>query len=198
MYELINLHVGAILAEIAKDRKHVPGYDRLCREIGDVNTEPYQKLYRHYWAMNRANLSDKYYKAYFKCLSDKKAWTLDTLLNELCRESGDQSLQVSFATKLLHMIDHRLPIYDSRVAKFYCFKRPTTKSEGCIKRFEEFYNDLKGKYKAILDKENLTTSIDAFRKQFNPTEFTDEKIIDSLIWGFVAFVDYKGGLPKTL
>jgi hypothetical protein len=32
----------------------------------------------------------------------------------------------------------------------------------------------------------IGSSISAFRNHFNPIHFTDEKIIDSLIWGFVS------------
>jgi len=41
----------------------------------------------------------------------------------------------------------------------------------------------------------LATAIQEFRLKLNPQHFTDEKIVDSLIWAFVGLLR-KGALPK--
>lgn len=57
-----------------------------------------------------------------------------------------------------------------------------------IAEFVVFHNFLQVEYNRILNNGLLANSIQAFRQQFNPQCFTDEKVIDSLIWGFVVLL----------
>ncbi len=50
---------------------------------------------------------------------------------------------------------------------------------------------LKEEYQRILDNNILQMSIQAVREQFHPLHFSDIKIIDSILWGFVSKA--KGG-----
>ena len=81
-------------------------------------------------------------------------------------KSGRQSLQISFATKLLHMVNPTTPIYDSMVAAFYFFDEPGRKQPLQL----------------------LSPAIQSFRRRFSPQHFTDEKVIDSLLWAFVSLL----------
>jgi hypothetical protein len=54
-----------------------------------------------------------------------------------------------------------------------------------IGRFVAFYDFLKREYARVLDEKLLATAIRTFRSRFTSSHFTDEKVIDSLIWGFV-------------
>ena len=47
----------------------------------------------------------------------------------------------------------------------------------------------------MLQNNLLATAIQEFRLRLNPQLFTNEKIADSLIWAFVAFL-WNGALPN--
>jgi hypothetical protein len=69
--------------------------------------------------MNAARLSSSFYTAYFDTLeaAPTQKPTLLTVVHRLydasTNNSGTKSLQFSFATKLLHMTNPKLPLYSS-------------------------------------------------------------------------------------
>ncbi len=122
------------------------------------------------------------------------------LYNTPTHGNGRQSLQCSFATKLLHMVNPNAPIYDSLVAAFYFFQEPgRNKPLGQrIAAYVAFHTFLAEEYRRILANGLLAASIQAFRQQFNPQHFTDEKVIDSLLWTYVALLRSGGVTSGTI
>jgi hypothetical protein len=199
MYDLINQHIQIILQSIPRD--FVADYEWLIQNLQQVSTANYRRRYQTYWAMNVARLSADYRDAYFRELESAVAnpIALRALLSELyetpTHNKGRQTLQFSFATKLLHTADRQTPIYDSFVAKFYFFQ-PLGADRPLQDRIDDlvsFHTFLSAEYARILATGLLTSSILAFRSQFKLQHFTDQKIIDTLIWAYVALVN-EGGL----
>jgi hypothetical protein len=125
MYSQINQFAEAVVGSIPHN--HVADYEWLLQNTAQVTSADYQKRYRLYWAMNVAQMSPPFYAAYFGALGSamKQAVTLSEITHILydssARRDGRQSLQFSFATKLLHMTNPVLPIFDSQIAGFYFF-----------------------------------------------------------------------------
>jgi len=85
------------------------------------------------------------------------------------------------------MTTPRIPVYDSRVARFCFFEEPgrDLPLEERIRRLVAFHDFLIREYARILSVGLLAPAIRAFRQRLRPQHFSDEKIIDSLIWSFV-------------
>lgn len=87
------------------------------------------------------------------------------------------------------MVDRRAPIYDDRVRAFYFL--PHANNGGAIEprihRCLDAYDALVNEYDRIIANNLLHQSIVRFREELHPEEFTDIKIIDSLIWAFVTW-----------
>jgi len=64
-----------------------------------------------------------------------------------------------------------------------------------ISAFVTFHDFLKQEYARVIQNNLLATAIQEFRLRLNPQLFTDEKIVDSLIWAFVGLL-WKGALQK--
>src|SRR6266404_2713523 len=126
MYRLINDFAAPVVDSIP--REFLENYEWLVQNADQANKPSYQKEYRRFWAMNAAQLSPDFYTAYFRALRISISQppelrdVVQGLYESSARRNGDRSIQFSFATKLVHMASPRLPIYDSRVAKFYFFK----------------------------------------------------------------------------
>jgi hypothetical protein len=206
MYDLINQSAQTVVDTIPTE--HVTEYEWLIQNMAQATAPDYQKRYRRYWAMNAAQLSPAFYSAYFGALNaavgqpPTLSSVAQTLHGASSRKNGQKSLQFSFATKLLHMTNPRLPIYDSQVAAFYFFQEPEIKDPDDpkdlrrrISVFIRFHRFLRREHKRVLQHNLLATSIQEFRLRLNPQRFTDEKIVDSLIWAFVGLL-WKGALPK--
>lgn len=204
MYRLINDSARPVVDRIP--RSFLPDYERLVQDFHNADEASYQKEYRRFWVTNPARLSPNFYRVYFRLLKDSQKKTPDlgdivkTLYNASVRRNGDHSIQFSFATKLVHMANPHLPIYDSRVAEFYFFKRParTRSVKQQIDKFLDFHAFLTQEYRRVLGQGLLTAGIQEFRRQFNPQHITDEKIVDSLIWAFVSLLNDGGITNKTL
>lgn len=195
MYSVIAASQQQILDSIPK--RYVEDYEQLCRDVGRAGTEDYQKQYKNFWEMNRA--SGGFCTKYFELLAAPTTPNLPGLLQALedasMRRDEARTVQFSFATKLLHTRNPQLPIYDSRVARFFLFERPLGADR--MARLIAFYDFLAGEYARIIDAGYLADAISAFRQKFNLQQHSDEKIIDWLIWAFVGLMD-RGALLERL
>jgi hypothetical protein len=201
MYSLINQSARTIVETFPIE--YVTKYEWLLQNLGQASTAEYQKRYRSYWTMNAARLSPEFYVTYFRTINTaiSEAPTLNacvlTLYESSARRNGTKTLQFSFATKLLHMVNPKLPIYDSKVAAFYKFQAPSSEMSlrsriDTLVRFHEF---LKSEYARVLDQGLLKNPIDDFRNRFKPQGFTDQRVIDCLIWQTVE-LRTKGAIPN--
>ena len=190
-YEEINDDINHILDEIGHG--HVAQYDWLIQNIHQVAEAEYQGRYKTFWRLHGAGLSQNYCNAYFQHLQtglDNNAPHLIILAHELYQipiNTNRRALQFSFCTKLSHMVDRELPIYDSHIRLFYNFIEPLRALPIIerIKGYAQFHRFLINEYNRVLNEGLLMPSIQAFRQHFNPQHFTDKKIIDSLIWAFI-------------
>jgi len=195
MYSLINKNIPVILENI--ERGHVAEYDWLSRRLKetDVSLDPeFQKRYKSYWEMDFARLSPAFCEFYFRVLEEGKSEDIE--IRGLCQrlyevpthKDEQKTIQFSFATKLAHMIDPALPIYDNLVCSFYFLRVAWPKGEFSqrIESYLSVYRFLLRELERIKTKGLLESSIHEFRRQLKPECFTEEKIIDSLIRSFVT------------
>ena len=201
MYDLINQFAQTVVSTISPE--HATDYEWLLQNAGQAGLPDYQKRYRRFWAMNAAQLSPAFYSAYFSTLTAalSRPTTISIVAQTLhaasARHNGQKSLQFSFATKLLHMTNQHSPIYDSQVADFYFFQEPKVQTDlqRRIDNLMAFHGFLAEEYSRVIKGGLLASAIQEFRLRLNPQCFTDEKIVDSLIWAFVALLR-KGAVPK--
>lgn len=194
MYRLIEENYDRVLSHISPE--HVSNYDWLSENANRPQDTDFQARFRKFWALNAARLGEQYCIEFFNRLEAATADKVD--LEKLVRQLYDvpfnnrqqRRLQFSFATKLLHMRRPHSPIYDSRVAAFYFFSPPDygRSFDERISRFLTFYQFLETEYARVLECKLLEQSIAQFREQCKPAHFTDQKVIDSLIWGFVSLL----------
>lgn len=191
MYSLINQHSKEVVESVPVD--FVVVYEWLLQNTNSqqIESPAYQQKYRNFWAMNGALLSSTFYSAYFRTLGEAMHQmptlrsVVQTLYFEPTHRDGRKSIQFSFATKLLHMADRRSPIYDARVADFYFFQPRAKTFESRVSELLEFHEFLTEEYARVLRDGLLANSIQEFRSLHSATCWTDEKIIDSLVWAFV-------------
>jgi hypothetical protein len=193
MYDLINANIGIVLQFIASDPTTVPEYDWLVDNLQQVATKPYQDRYGVYWVMRFPGAAWR--KVYFQELqtallnpaNPPSLTVLATNLYKTPTNAKGQSNQFSFITKLVHMVDSHSPIYDDRVAAFYFFQKPDS-GPGQTQDYVNFQAFLVQEYRRVLQNGLLSSSIQSFRQQFTPQHFTDERVVDVLIWGYVGLL----------
>jgi hypothetical protein len=209
MYSALNRHIGPLLASIAKDG----GLDQYrylidtFRRTDTKRDEQFQRVYRSYWQMGAARLGGGFCSAYFGLLEELKAFERTDvgsvavrLFNIASNSKGERKLHFSFSTKMVHMLQTDMPVYDSRVAQFYFLSEEGATFDERLSNRLESYRFLVKEYRRVLDEGLLAPSITAFRKRFTMIDaFTETKIIDTLIWRFAAMLSdgaLKTGLVK--
>ncbi len=199
MYKLINENVARVLGTI-DIRRDIDPYLKMSEmfNLGRISdNDEYKTIYRKYWQLNAARLSDDYCNHYFQVMEDcrqQASINIEDVVKALyevpSNSQGRKTIQFSFATKLLHTIDNTRPLYDSLVGHFYFFPqlKPSWKYSKKLTACTRAYDFLVREYKRILDEDLLSESIRKCRERFGlPRTYTDQKIIDMLLWKFAAY-----------
>ncbi len=130
---LINKNSGNLLDTI--DIESIRSWCRLRRDLPHVNVSEdldYQETYRKYFGIGGVGMSKAFVERYFEILEEVKEEEVLDLRNltlNLLRTQNRRKLslsQFSAMTKLINLIDHNYPVYDSHVSELYQFDKPSS------------------------------------------------------------------------
>lgn len=154
------------------------------------DNEEFKETYKTFYVMRTAGLSQQHFDKYFELL-DGQVNNLERILNELYEIKTlkqQNSLQFSFATKLLHTVNNNLPIYDNQVKKTLGLPDPFKYSDNSrykkTKAILTYYENLKMIYRQLLEKASIKKLIEDIRNKFGWTadQISDVKILDFILW----------------
>jgi hypothetical protein len=105
-------------------------------------------------------------------------------LHPILHSRGYKSLQFSFATKLAHTVNHRLPIYDGKIAALFSFEAPYGELEDSLTKYMAFYEKLRRLYAAIRSENLLPKARALFADRYSPSssKVSDTKALDFIFW----------------
>jgi hypothetical protein len=199
MYNLLNANIDWLCSKVDRNGD-IGEYVWLAEALQKVDVSSdraFQRRYRNYWRMNAAHLGEEFIQFYFSHFEGLKQQSeirveevAQILVEKPTHGDGRHSLQFSFASKMVHMLRPHLPVYDSMVEAFFFLPGGTQKEDVSHKaaRLLGSYAFLTAEYERVLREKLLALAINTFRKRFNLGQgYTDEKIIDTLIWKFVGF-----------
>ena len=197
MYHLINRHIDDVvkaLDAIGDIREYIELRRQLTSDPGAALRPDFQRAYRKYWRMNAARLNDDFYRLYFGLLAEtQRVGTADVaaISDVLSRHTARDGLQFSFATKLAHMVEPRIPVYDSFVAAFYFYTPPpaTKPTSERLSELVQFHRFLTSEYRRVLTEGLLAAAITHMRQSRSlEADIPDERVIDWLIWSWVSLL----------
>lgn len=146
----------------------------------------FQFVFRSYYRSDNAGLSERIKNHFFKLLAEKQK-ELEKILSELYKIPtlmGKNTIQFSFATKLLHTIDNNKPIFDSEIAKVTKLRVKGKSKKEKIHSCVDLYATLEKLYAKLLKNEKIEKVIAKFRLKFNAdrTSISDTKALDFILW----------------
>jgi hypothetical protein len=163
-----------------------------------VENEYFRRRYKAFYRMNMVGLTEEYFKRYFNLLGLRYRLVKEDLTNILTRIDGiptkrsKNSLQFSFATKMLHTTNYQLPIYDSRLGKFFNLRQPSDTKFASVQRIatrQGIYNNLVVQFNELLADPDVIDLITAAKKELAARVREDKiltinevKMLDFLIW----------------
>lgn len=158
---------------------------------GDVSSNHvFQFVFRSFYRLDNAGLSPEQKTKYFELLSKSQTEfkTILLALYDLETLKEQNSIQLSFATKLIHTINNDQPIYDKYVSSFTGIKYyPSKNIDNKLTKAQEKYNELCSVYQDIfLSNEKVLALVSGFRNEFRieKNKISDVKVIDFLIWAY--------------
>lgn len=195
----INLNKKEIIENLKEESVAV--YAFLTKQFEETNVEEnklFQFLFRSFYRLDNAGLSEDFKTHYFKLLEDNrgnlsiKPEKIAQLLSHHLRLKGDKSYQYSFATKLVNMLNPSSPIYDSEVARVFQFSTyHLSDKDKKIDRFNIYQNQINEAYKFILQENLLEPTFEQFRSKFKKYSITDTKKIDFIFWSYGKLLNNK-------
>jgi hypothetical protein len=152
----------------------------------------FQFLYRSYYRLDNAGLSEQFKQAYFEELEAQSGKDVVDLreialrLHVFTTLRGRRSLQFSFVTKLSNLVTQRTPIYDSNVARMFGFIVPssTWDVDRRLDAYLKFHAWLEGTYREILQTGALGPVLQHFRERFpmSADALTNARVLDFVFW----------------
>ena len=200
MYNLINTKRNQIVTHA---RPHtvdaIAQYERLFRDLNATNVKSdagFQTRYKRFWVMRFP--AKRYFVQYFDLLELQKSSRLlspDVVCRTLQPASkgrkGGDIIQFSFASKMAHMANPNMPIYDQMIRQFYFLPASDSKQSfnDRLTVYMASYAFLQWEYHRVLTNNLLSPAVTTFRQTFPGCTFTNVKVIDWLIWQFVGMAN---------
>lgn len=156
------------------------------RNIG--NNLLFQFIFRSYYRLDNGGLGDKLKERYFVLLSNKQK-DLKKILSELYKiptlnSKNKNTIQFSFATKLIHTLDNNKPIFDTEVSRVILEKVQGKNKRDKIDSYLKIYEGLEGLYTSLLKDGDIKNIIKKFRSKFKVknNSISAIKVLDFIIW----------------
>ena len=199
MYTYIERNREALLKNL--DISNIERYVYLIANVKHCDDSEYQRVFKSFWTLSPARLSEDFLDHYFKLLKSRSDLSIREILIDLekisCNKKETRKVHFSFSTKLKHTADPTKPIFDKMIKTFYFYKDPSRNSspQQRIDDFMDFYYFLELEYERILSNDLLLKTINAFEKRIKNLQINKVKIIDTILWRFVDYME-KGALRK--
>ena len=152
-------------------------------DTDNVDTDKFRKIFTRFYNVRHKNWntwSANYYQVFEKMKHEKNNVTFERILNEISTETVD----ASFASKMLATLNPDKPILDSRVLENLKITIKGNTKQERIKSSIEVYKEIETFYNSYLPTEEAKINIALFDKIFPDYSLINAtKKIDFIIWG---------------
>lgn len=147
------------------------------------NDSDFQRGFNDFFVMRSRKPS--YYTVFYEFLEKKKVYgvSFEETLEHL--KSAEGRLELSFSSKLIHVINPNRPIWDNNVSvQHFGMKLPGYGLEAASRQREiiRLYHEYCSRYYEYLDSYDGQQAIKMFNERYPHTGFTDAKKLDFLMW----------------
>lgn len=148
-----------------------------------ANDKDFQRAFNGFFVMR--SKKSEYYDRFYSFLEQKKdkGVSFEETLEYLKEAEG--RLEVSFSSKLIHIINPHRPIWDNNVAvQHFGMKMPnhSTDSVHRLKEAVRVYHEYCSRFYEFLDSGDGQAVLRMFNEKYPHTGFTDVKKIDFIMW----------------
>ena len=167
------------------------------RQINDS----FQRMFNSFYAMSKLFVDERFIKEFYermnKLKEEQKTYTPKDIvkdaeeLSKIKTEGSkrNESLQLSFVTKMYNLKDEQYPIYDKYVASVFGIRKEhddyiKDKRNTCVK----WYQLIMDVYEKLLEDNNIKVMINYFNTYFS-CELGSMRILDIIVWQLGKAID---------
>lgn len=178
--------VESILSESDKLWEGMKRYKRIMDSLHwtDVSTDrDFQRVFNDFFVMR--SRKSEYYAMFYQFLEQKKneGVSFEETLDYL--KGAEGRLELSFSSKLIHVINPERPIWDNNVAvQHFGLKLPGYGVDSSTRQTEivRAYYEYCGRFCEYVDSGEGQAVIRLFNEKYPHTGFTDVKKVDFIMW----------------
>lgn len=178
--------VEQILADSKKLPIGMKKYKRIMDSLywTDVSIDKdFQRAFNDFFVMR--SRKSEYYDRFYSFLEQKKdkGVTFEETLDYLKESEG--ALELSFSSKLIHVINPNRPIWDKIVAEnHFKMKLPSYGGDTSDRQRKiiRLYHEYCSRFYEFLDSADGQTILRLFHEKYPHTGFTDAKKVDFIMW----------------
>ncbi|HEC66330.1 MAG TPA: hypothetical protein ENI23_13665 [bacterium] len=147
----------------------------------------FQYVFRKYFVMDRWT-NDTYTFHFFNNMEKIRSNAQMVLIPQVCKElmkyDKDGKVYFSYTTKMFHIVNPDIPLYDNLVSKVFKFYPLYSKSvDAKLKKYMDFLTHMRDCYEAIRKEDKIDGLIATYREKYPQiTNAGYTKVMDFMIW----------------
>ena len=180
MRKLVDVEKTMLTKKFARDVKR---YQHLIENLHKVDVskdEVFQRIYNGFFQLRR---NDAYRAKHYEFLERNKANdTIEFKEILVFLSSIQNSVEASFATKMLSIIRPKAPVWDSKVLDKLNLKKPKINSPRRIEETFEVYERICAWYEDFFARAQFKEWIELFDKHYPNSGIDSVKKVDFVLW----------------
>ena len=187
MDAMLNIQtIETILSDSEKLLTGMRKYKRIMDALywTDVSADQdFQRAFNDFFVMR--SRKSQYYAMFYSFLEQKKdkGTSFEETLDYLKEAEG--RLELSFSSKLIHVINPNRPIWDNNVSvQHFGMKLPGYELDSVVRQREiiKLYHEYCSRFYEYMDSSEGQAVIRMFNEKYPHTGFTDAKKVDFIMW----------------
>ena len=182
MDNIVSVNIEAIFAD-SKKKRGIEKYAEIIKSFSLVNVTTDKDFQRNFNGFYRVRRNSEWQKIFYNIMENGKteALTFEGVLQEIYNKTG--RVEASFSSKLIHTLNHNMPIWDQFVLQNLNLKMPICSGEKKLQKAICIYNKIIQWYEQALSTFEINQKILEFDEIFPQYSwFSQTKKLDFLLW----------------
>ena len=182
MDKILSVNIEAIFSD-SKKKRGFEKYAEITQMFATMNVAEDKGFQKKYNGFYRVRRNSAWQEVYYDIMEKGREAepTFEYVLRELYAKTG--KVEASFTSKLLHTLNHDMPIWDQFVLQNLDLKVPLCKGEQKIQTVIDIYHQIMQWYEKALISEAIERKILEFDEVFPEYRwFSKTKKLDFLLW----------------
>ena len=182
MNSIVSVNIATIFAD-SKKKRGVEKYAEIIKSFSLVNVTTDKDFQRKFNGFYRVRRNSEWQNVFYDIMENGKTedLTFEGVLQQIYNKTG--RVEASFSSKLIHTLNHNMPIWDQFVLQNLNLKMPICSGEKKLQNAICIYSEIIQWYEQALSTFEINQKILEFDEVFPQYSwFSQTKKLDFLLW----------------